>query len=207
MDIVGSVNGVLKKVPAWPLYMVGAAYAGWQFYLAVTGGLPGGGRWVDPVNQLEREYGAMALKLIIAVLLVTPLRKYLGLNLLKFRRAIGVIAFFLVLAHFMVWALLDVGSLGRVWADIIKRPYVTIGMGAFVLMLPLAVTSNNLALRRIGGMAWRNLHKLTYPVAILAGVHYVWLTKVWEAEPLIYLTIILGLLATRVRLPKRQVIA
>ena len=202
MEIVGLINGRLKQVPAWPLYLVGAAYAGWQFYLAVTGKIG-----VDPVNLLEREYGAMALKLIIAGLLVTPLRKWTGLNLLKFRRALGVTAFFLVLAHFMVWALLDVGSLGRVWADIIKRPYVTFGMGAFVLMLPLAITSNNLMLRRIGGMAWRSLHKLTYPVAILAGVHFVWLTKVWEAEPLIYLTIILGLLVTRIRWPKRQVLA
>ena len=202
MDVVGSINGALKKVPAWPLYIAGAVYAGWQFYLAVTGKIG-----VDPVNLLEREYGAMALKLIIAGLLVTPLRKWTGLNLLKFRRAIGVTAFFLVLAHFCVWALLDVGTFARVWADIVKRPYVTIGMGAFVLLLPLAVTSNNLALRKMGGMAWRKLHKLTYPVALLAGVHFVWLTKVWEAEPMIYLAIILGLLATRIRWPKRLVTA
>ena len=202
MDVVGSINGALKKVPAWPLYIAGAVYAGWQFYLAVTGKIG-----VDPVNLLEREYGAMALKLIIAGLLVTPLRKWTGLNLLKFRRAIGVTAFFLVLAHFCVWALLDVGTFARVWADIVKRPYVTIGMGAFVLLLPLAVTSNNLALRKMGGMAWRKLHKLTYPVALLAGVHFVWLTKVWEAEPMIYLAIILGLLATRIRWPRRQVVA
>jgi methionine sulfoxide reductase heme-binding subunit len=202
MDIAGSVNGVLKKVPAWPLYIVGAAYAGWQFYLAATGQIG-----VDPINLLEREYGAMALKLIIAGLLITPLRKYTGLNLLKFRRAIGVTAFFLVLAHFMVWAVLDVGTFARVWADIVKRPYVTIGMGALVLMLPLVLTSNNWSLRKLGGAAWRKLHKLTYPAAILAGVHYVWLVKGWQTEPLVYLTIILGLLATRIRFPARSVTA
>lgn len=202
MDIVGSVNGVLKKVPAWPLYIVGAVYAGWQFYLAATGKIG-----VDPINLLEREYGAMALKLIIAGLLVTPLRKHTGLNFLKFRRAIGVTAFFLVLAHFTVWAVLDVGSLSRVWADIIKRPYVMFGMGAFVLMLPLVLTSNNWSLRKIGGMAWRKLHKLTYPAAILAGVHYVWLVKGWQTEPLVYLAIILVLLATRIRFPARTVTA
>lgn len=202
MDIVGSVNAALKKVPAWTFYLVAVAYVGWQFYLAVTGKIG-----ADPVKLLEREYGAMAIKLIMAGLLVTPLRKWTGLNLLKFRRAIGVVAFFLVLAHFMVWALLDVGSLGRVWADILKRPYVTVGMGALALMIPLVVTSNNLMLRRLGGMTWRNLHKLTYPVAILAGVHYIWLTKVWETKPLLYLAIILLLLATRIRLPKQSVTA
>ncbi len=202
MDIVGSVNGVLKKVPAWPLYIVGAAYASWEFYLAATGKIG-----VDPINLLEREYGAMALKLLIAGLLVSPLRKYTGLNLLKFRRAIGVTAFFLVLAHFTVWAVLDVGTFARVWADIVKRPYVTFGMGAFVLLFPLVLTSNNWALRKLGGMNWRKLHKLTYPAAILAGVHYVWLVKGWQTEPLVYLLIILGLLATRIRWPARSVTA
>ena len=202
MDIVGQINGALRKVPAWPLYIIGAAYAAWEFYLAATGRIG-----ADPINLLEREYGSMALKLIIAGLVITPLRKYLGLNLLKFRRAIGVTAFFLVLAHFSVWAILDVGSLARVWADIIKRPYVMFGMGAFVLLLPLVLTSNNWALRKVGGMNWRKLHKLTYPAAILAGVHYVWLVKGWQTEPLVYLTIILGLLATRIRLPQRSQVA
>lgn len=202
MNVAGPINGVLKKTPAWPLYIAGAIYAGWQFYLAATGKIG-----VDPINLLEREYGSMALKLIIAGLLVTPLRKYTGINLLKFRRAIGVTTFFLVLAHFTVWAVLDVGSLARVWADILKRPYVTIGMGALVLMLPLVLTSNNWALRKVGGMNWRKLHKLTYPAAILAGVHYVWLVKGWQTEPLVYLTIILVLLATRIRIPARSAAA
>ena len=202
MNVAGPINGVLKKTPAWPLYIAGAIYAGWQFYLAATGKIG-----VDPINLLEREYGSMALKLIIAGLLVTPLRKYTGINLLKFRRAIGVTTFFLVLAHFTVWAVLDVGSLARVWADILKRPYVTIGMGALVLMLPLVLTSNNWALRKIGGMNWRKLHKLTYPAAILGGVHFVWLVKGWQTEPLVYLTIILVLLATRIRIPARSAAA
>lgn len=202
MDIVGQINGALRKVPAWPLYIIAAVWAAWVFYLAATGKIG-----ADPINKLEREYGAMAIKVIIAGLLVTPLRKYAGLNLLKFRRAIGVTAFFLVLAHFTVWALLDVGTFARVWADIVKRPYVTFGMGALVLLLPLAVTSNNLSIRKLGGAAWRKLHKLVYPAAILAGVHYLWLVKGWQTKPMLYLAIILLLLATRIRWPKRQVTA
>ena len=74
-------------------------------------------------------------------------------------------------------------------------------------MLPLVLTSNNWSLRKLGGMAWRKLHKLTYPAAILAGVHYVWLVKGWQTEPLVYLAIILWLLATRIRFPARSVTA
>ena len=192
--MVNTVNGWLRKVPAWTIYVVGAAWAAWLFYLGLTGGLG-----PEPINALEREYGSVGLKLLVAVLAVSPLRKYAGLNLLKFRRAIGVTCFFFILAHFTVWAVLDVQSLGRVWADIVKRPYVTIGMSAFLLLLPLAVTSNDLSVRKMSAAAWRKLHKLTYPAAILGAVHYIWLVKGWPLEPFVYLAIILGLLALRLR--------
>ncbi len=201
MDLVQRVNGGLRRVPAWPLYIVGAGYAGWLFWLGATGGLG-----VEPIDALEHAYGEVALQLIIAGLCVTPLRRWTGLNLVKFRRAIGLLAFFFVLAHFLVWAVLDVQSLGRVWADILKRPYVTLGMAGFVLMIPLALTSNDLSLRRMGGAAWRRLHWLTCPIAVLGGLHFVWLVKGFQLEPLIYLAVIVGLLATRMRFTRRRVV-
>ena len=167
-----TINGALRKLPAWTIYIVCAAWTGWMFYLALTGGLG-----VEPINALERKYGELGLQLLVAGLLVTPLRKYTGLNLLKFRRAIGVSAFFLILAHFSVWAVLDVQSFERVWTEIVKRPYVTVGMVGFVLMIPLALTSNNMSLRKLGAASWRKLHKLTYPIAVLGAVHYLWLVK------------------------------
>ena len=85
----------------------------------------------------------------------------------------------------------------RVWADIIKRPYVTIGMAAFLMLIPLAITSNNLSLRKLGGASWRKLHKLAYPATVLAAVHYIWLAKGFQIEPLFYLALILALLAAR----------
>ena len=106
---------------------------------------------IEPIDWLEREYGITALQLLCATLAVTPLRRFVGLNLLKFRRALGLLVFCFVLAHFLVWALLDVQALGAVWADIVKRPYVTIGMAAFLLLIPLALTSNDWSLRRLGG--------------------------------------------------------
>lgn len=187
-----SINGALRKLPAWTIYIVATAWVVWLFYLALTGGLG-----VEPINALEREYGELGLKLLILGLLVTPLRKWTGVNLIKFRRAIGVTTFFLIMAHFLVWAVLDVQTFERVWMEIVKRPYVTVGMVGFVLMIPLAMTSNNLSVRKLGAASWRKLHKLTYPIAILGGVHYLWLVKGFQIEPIIYLAVILGLVATR----------
>ena len=200
--MINTVNTALRQVPPWLIYIAGAAWAGWLFYLGLTGGLG-----VEPINALEREYGDVGLKLLVLGLAVTPLRTYLGLNLLRFRRAIGVTTFFFILAHFSVWAILDVQSLERVWADILKRPYVTVGMLAFVLMIPLAMPSNNLSLRKMGGAAWRKLHKLTYPIAVLGAVHYLWLVKGFQIEPIIYLVIILALLALRIRWQRRARVA
>jgi len=197
MDVAGRINGALRRVPAWPLYVVAAGWAGWLFYLGATGGLG-----VEPIEALEHRYGALALQALILSLAITPLQRLVGIKLIKFRRAIGLIAFFFVLAHFAVWALLDVGAVSAIWADIVKRPYVTVGMVGFVLLIPLAVTSNNLSLRKMGAAAWRKLHKLAYPAAVLGAVHFVWLAKGFQIEPLLYLLAVLGLLAFR--LPKRQ---
>ncbi|MBF9030673.1 protein-methionine-sulfoxide reductase heme-binding subunit MsrQ [Rhodobacterales bacterium HKCCE3408] len=191
------LNAAIRKVPPWLLYVIAAAYAGWLFWLGATGGLG-----VEPVEALEHRYGKLALQLIIVGLAVTPLRQWAGINLMKHRRAIGVISFFLVLAHFLVWAVLDVQQLSAVWADIVKRPYVTIGMASFLMLIPLGLTSNNLSVRKMGAAAWRKLHKLVYPAAALAGLHYVWLVKGFQIEPLIYTAVILGLLA--MRLPALQ---
>ena len=190
--MMNSVNGALRKIPTWIIYIVGAAWAAWLFYQGLTGGLG-----PEPINALERLYGELALKLLIVGLAITPLRKYVGLNLLKFRRAIGVTAFFFVLAHFLVWVVLDVQSLSRVWTEIVKRPYVTVGMASFLMLIPLAITSNNLSLRKLGAVTWRKLHKLTYPALIFGGIHFLWLVKGFQLEPILYLAVIIGLLVLR----------
>ncbi len=200
MDVAGPINRTLRRLPAWPLYLLGAGWAAWLFWLGLTGGLG-----VEPINALERRYGELGLKLLVLGLLVTPLRRGTGVSLLKFRRAIGLLAFFFILAHFTVWALLDVQSVARVWADIVKRPYVTVGMAAFVMMIPLALTSNNLSVRRLGAAGWRRLHWLTYPVAVLGAVHYLWLAKGFQIEPLVYLAIVVTLLGFRMRWNRRAV--
>ena len=133
---------------------------------------------------------------MIAGLIVTPLRRTIGLNLLRFRRAIGVMTFVYALAHLTVWAVLDVQTLSRVWADILRRPYITIGLAGFLSLIPLAATSNNWSLRKLGAR-WRKLHRLTYAAALLAALHFLWLAKGLQLEPLIYAGVILTLLIYR----------
>lgn len=204
MDIAGPINAALRRIPAWTLYIAGAAFAAWHFWLALN---QVGPYLAEPINVLERKYGEVALILIVAGLVVTPLRKFVGLNLLKFRRAIGVTAFFYVLAHFLVFAILDVQSLARVWEEVVKRPYVTVGMASFLMLIPLAMTSNNWSLRKLGAASWRKLHKLTYPAAILGAVHYLWLARGFQWEPIIYLAIIGALLALRYKWTRKPQMA
>ena len=196
--MIDVLNRTFRKLPTWPLYILGALYPAWLLWQGLTGGLG-----VDPVKVMEHALGERGLQLLILGLAINPLRRYVGLNLLKFRRAIGLLTFFYILLHLLVWLVLDVQILSQIWADILKRPYITIGMAGFVLMLPLAVTSNNLSVRRLG-RRWQKLHKLTYVVAILGAVHFVMLVKGFQIEPLIYLGVVLLLLGLRLR-PRRRV--
>lgn len=196
--MMNAVNSTLRRVPAWPIYVIGIAWAAWLFYLAATNPPT-----PEPIDWLENQYGELGLQLLLVGMMISPLRQYLGLNLLKFRRAIGVTAFLYVLAHFLVWAILDLQHFADIWQQIVKRPFITVGFAAFVLMIPLALTSNNFSVRKIGGVAWRKLHKLTYPAVLLGAVHYVWLSRAYDPEPYIYLAVAVTLVVLRY-LPKRK---
>lgn len=200
MTLSQRINRALGRVPAWPLYILGALPPAWFLWLGLTGGLG-----VEPIRALEQELGGLALKMLIATLAVTPIRNWTGVNLVRFRRAIGLLTFYYVLLHLLVWLLLDVQILGQIWADIVKRPYVTIGMAAFTLMIPLALTSNDLSIRKLGPKRWRAIHRLTYAAAFLGALHFVILSKGFQLEPLIYFGIVVALLATRLPRARRAV--
>ena len=200
MGFADTINRVQRKVPTWPFYLGFGVLPFWWLYLGLTGGLG-----VEPIQVLEHRLGELGLQILIASLAVTPLRMFAGINLVRFRRMLGLMTFYYILLHLLVWLVLDVQILGQIWADILKRPYITVGMVGFVLMIPLALTSNNWSIRRLGPMRWRRLHQLVYVAAILGAVHFMLLVKGWQIEPLLYLGVILALLATRVRLPRAMV--
>lgn len=194
MDL-STLNTALRRVPSWLVYLCGLAPAVWLFWQGLTGELG-----VEPIEALEHRYGELALQFLIASLAVTPLRRIVGLNLMSHRRALGLLSFAYVVCHLLVWLLLDVQIPSQILADIAKRPYITVGMLAFVLLVPLALTSNAVSIRKLG-TRWRKLHKLSYPAAILAAVHFVLLAKGFQIEPLLYLGGIGVLLVLRLRLP------
>ncbi|MCX8508760.1 MAG: protein-methionine-sulfoxide reductase heme-binding subunit MsrQ [Rhodobacteraceae bacterium] len=203
MDIVGRINRGARAIPTWGVYLVGFLWAAWLLWQATTGGLG-----ADPVKGLERGIGKLGLQLLVLGLMITPLRKYAGLNLIRFRRALGLIAFFYIALHFLTWLVLDMGLLlSQALGDIFKRPYVTIGMASLLLLIPLAATSNNRMVRRLGAVKWQRLHKLTYPAVLLGSVHYIWLVKAWPLEPFLYLGAILLLLAMRLKIPQNRIAA
>lgn len=193
------VNGIIRKIPANTLYIAGVLPFVWLVVQLFTGGLG-----VDPVKSLEHQLGKIGLQFLLAGLLVTPLRRLFGLNLIKFRRALGLLAFFYILLHLSVWLVLDIQlRWSEFWTDVLKRPYITIGMAGFLLLLPLAMTSNNWSVKRMGAMAWRNLHKITYPAVAMGALHYVLVVKSWQIEPLVYLFAVLMLLVIRIRKKRR----
>lgn len=191
--MVEALNGALRRVPVWPLYLFGFAPAAWYLWLGVMNRLG-----ADPVRALEHEYGLLALQLLIAALVVTPLRDLTRINLLRFRRGMGLMAFYYAALHLAVWLALDRQfAWTRVLGDLTRRPYVILGMAAFLMLVPLALTSNDRALRRLGGMRWRRLHRLAYPATALAAIHFVWLVKAWPLEPLAYAAGVAALLLYR----------
>ncbi|NGO55151.1 protein-methionine-sulfoxide reductase heme-binding subunit MsrQ [Mesorhizobium camelthorni] len=176
------------------IYLVGMMPATWTFYLGVIDQLG-----ADPMKTLERSLGLWALRFLIITLTITPLRDLSGVNLLRYRRALGLLAFFYALMHLSTYLVLDQGlDLDAIWADILKRPYITIGMLSFATLVPLAITSNNAMIRRLGGAAWARLHRWVYLAAGAAAVHYLLVVKSWTMEPVIYTMIVAVLLAYRV---------
>lgn len=193
--MIAKLNGWLRRVPTGPLYAILLIPGAWWFWRAVTGRLG-----ADPVRALEQELGLFALQLLIAALCVTPLREITGLSLARFRRCIGLSAFWYACCHLAAWLALDRQfDWTRILEDLTKRPYVILGMAAFLTLIPLAATSWDGAIRRLGGRRWRRLHRLAYAATALAAIHFIWLVKAWPFEPLAYGAGVLALLGWRLR--------
>ncbi|WP_431297519.1 protein-methionine-sulfoxide reductase heme-binding subunit MsrQ [Tabrizicola sp. BL-A-41-H6] len=185
-------NAALRRVPTWVVYLGGTLPFLWLAWTTVQGDLG-----PDPVKAVEHRLGELGLQFLLASLAVTPLRR-LGLNLIRYRRALGLLAFGYVALHLTAWVWLDMGlRWSEVTADLWKRPYIILGMVGFLMLLPLAATSSNAAIRRMGPVTWRRLHRLAY-IAVIAGVaHLLLLVKVWTLSELAYAAVAIALLAVR----------
>ena len=192
MDVAARYRYVYKPL-VWvacllPLAWLACGALGW---LGVTLG-------ADPVKKLEHSAGRTALNLLLLTLAVTPVRELARLpDLVRLRRLLGLFAFFYAALHFAIWLTLDLElNFGMVAADIGRRPYLTIGFTALLLLVPLAITSTNRMMRRLG-RRWQRLHRLVYAIGLLGVWHFYWQVKRDVREPLLYAGILGALLAWR----------
>ncbi|MGA7326742.1 MAG: protein-methionine-sulfoxide reductase heme-binding subunit MsrQ [Rhodomicrobium sp.] len=188
-----SLQRAINSLPRWPVYTLGALPGLWIFYLALNDRLG-----ADPVKELEHALGLWTLRFLIASLAITPLRRLGGPNLVRFRRALGLLAFFYACSHLSSYLIFDQNLDGRaIVADIVKRPYITVGMFAFAILVPLAITSSNTAIKRLGAASWQKLHRWVYVAAIAGATHFIMSVKSWPAEPLVYAALVALLLGVR----------
>jgi methionine sulfoxide reductase heme-binding subunit len=161
----------------------------WQ---ALTGDLG-----ANPIDEITDQTGIWTLRLLLITLAVTPARRLTGWNrLIQFRRMLGLFAFFYGSLHFVTYIWLDqFFAITEIIADVMERPFITVGFASFMLLIPLAITSTTAMIKRLGGKWWQRLHCLVYAIAIGGVVHYLWLVKADSRQPLIYGSI-LGVLLT-----------
>jgi sulfoxide reductase heme-binding subunit YedZ len=181
----------------WALYIIGLCPAAWHFYLGASGQLG-----PNPVKDFEHLLGIWGLRFLIATLAITPLRDFTGINWIRYRRALGLLAFYYVVMHFATYMLLDKRlDMASIIADIARRPYITIGMACLVLLVPLAVTSNNLSIRKLG-KNWVRLHKLVYLIILGGALHYSMAVKSITLGPFIHMALPVLLVTYRLVRPR-----
>jgi sulfoxide reductase heme-binding subunit YedZ len=182
---------IALKIVVW---LVGLAPLGAMAYWFWTDDLT-----ANPIEFVTRNLGDWALRLLLASLAMTPLRLVFGLSWpLTLRRLLGLFAFAYVVLHFSVWIVLDHFFDWRTMGDdIAKRPWITVGVAALSLLIPLAATSTTGMIKRMGGVAWRRLHRLAYVAAVLGCLHYIWLAKKVLVAPKVYASVLGLLLAIR----------
>jgi sulfoxide reductase heme-binding subunit YedZ len=176
------------------VFMLALAPFAWLVWRAINNDLG-----TNPIETLNRYTGDWTLRFLLITLAVTPLRKLSGWHwLMRLRRMLGLYAFFYASAHFLTWVWIDqYFDLDAILADIAKRPFITLGFACFVLLVPLAATSTNAMVRRLGGRRWQRLHRLVYFIAAGGVLHYLWLVKSDIREPVLYGVILMVLLGYR----------
>jgi len=190
----------ILKATGFVLCLLPAAWLGWRAYGDALG--------ANPIETITRDTGVWTLRLLLITLLVTPLRRLTGWNVLqRLRRMLGLFAFFYACLHFTTYIWLDkFFAWPDMVKDVIKRPFITVGFLGFVLLLPLAATSTNKMMKRLG-RRWQTLHRLAYAIPALGVLHYLWLVKADIRAPLWYGVLLSVLLGVRLWWLRRKRIA
>jgi sulfoxide reductase heme-binding subunit YedZ len=183
---------IAVKTAVWILCLLPLVMLG---YRAVNGDLT-----ANPISFITNWLGQWTFRLLLASLALTPLRVLFGMSWpVSLRRLVGLFAFFYASLHFLVWILVDhFFNWGQMLADLLKRRYITVGMLALTLLLPLALTSTSRMVKRLGGANWRRLHRLVYAVGVLAALHFLWLAKKGRTDQYYYAAVLAVLLGVRV---------
>ena len=183
----------LRRLPTGVVWALGALPLALLVRDTLAGGLG-----IDPVRDIEHRLGRTAVYFLLASLCVTPLLRLARINLIKFRRPLGLLSASYAGLHLLAWMVLDMGlRWEQALKDIARRPYLTIGMAVLAILLILAATSSNAAIRRLGTRRWGAIHRLVYLAAPLALFHWLLAHKIWPAKPLLILGAVVILLGLR----------
>ena len=186
------VRASVRRLRSWHIYVSLLVPLLFLTYDLLSGRLG-----VDPMRAIEKSLGVTAIYILILTLCITPFSVLTGINFIRFRRAFGLMSFFYIILHFSTWLLLDMQLR---WVEIAesltKKPFIVFGMMGFLLLIPLAATSNNYSMKRLGKY-WQKLHKLIYVAIILGGIHYLMMEKTLQNDAIITFIIIIALISLR----------
>ena len=186
------VKASVRRLRSWHIYVSLLVPLLFLTYDLLSGRLG-----VDPMRAIEKSLGVTAIYILILTLCITPFSILTGINFIRFRRAFGLMSFFYILLHFSTWLLLDMQLR---WVEIAesltRKPFIVFGMMGFLLLIPLAATSNNYSMKRLGKY-WQKLHKLIYVAIILGGIHYLMMEKTLQNDAIITFIIIIALISLR----------
>ena len=186
------VKASIRRLKSWHIYVSLLVPLLFLTYDLLSGRLG-----VDPMRSIEKSLGITAIYILILTLCITPFSTLTGINFIRFRRAFGLMSFFYIILHLSTWLLLDMQLR---WVEIVesltRKPFIVFGMMGFLLLIPLAATSNNYSMKRLGKY-WPKLHKLIYVAIILGGIHYLMMEKTLQNDAIITFIIIIVLISLR----------
>ena len=192
------LRAIIRHFPVWLLYFILLIPIPLYFYWGIVNQLG-----PDPLRFLEHKYGELGLVFLLITLSISPLLRYAKINLMKFRRCVGLVAFYYIVSHIFVYFFLDIGlSMDLLLSDLQKRYFIIAGFFAFITLIPMAFTSNNFALRKLGTRTWNKIHSFVYIAIILSIFHFILMSKTWTGELYFYTAITIIILILKIKRTK-----